>query len=123
MTIPVQRLGANATSEYLTHLLALSPGDGHLRFGATLSADAIADYVNGIDFDTDEVFGVYGDQLRLVGAAHLGFRGETAELGVSVLPEARGRGTGGALVARAAEHARNRSTASCSCIAWPRMRR
>jgi GNAT superfamily N-acetyltransferase len=108
MTIPVQRLGANAASEYLTHLLALSSDDRHLRFGASLSAGAIADYVKGIDFDTDEVFGVHGDQLRLVGAAHLGFRGEEAELGVSVLPEARGRGVGGALVARAAEHARNR---------------
>ena len=108
MTIPVQRLGANAGRDYLAHLQALPLADVHLRFGATLSADAIAAYVGGIDFDSDEVFGIHGDGVRLIGAAHLGFRAEAAELGVSVLPGHRGRGVGAALVARAAEHARNR---------------
>jgi len=107
-TIPVQRLGANAASRYLEHLHALPPEDARLRFGAAISAEAIAKYVHGIDFDTDEVFGVHGDGLTLVGAAHLAFTGETAELGVSVLPGQRGQGVGVALVARAAEHARNR---------------
>ncbi len=107
-TTPVQRLGANAAAQYLDHLLALSPGDARLRFGSAISAETIRKYVQGIDFDTDEVFGVYGDGLTLVGAAHLAFGGEVAELGVSVLPQQRGRGVGKALVARAAEHARNR---------------
>ena len=106
--IPVQRLGAIAATQYLEHLLALPPGDARLRFGSAISNDTIAKYVEGIDFDTDEVFGVYGDGLKLVGAAHLAFIGEVAELGVSVLPERRGHGVGEALVARAAEHARNR---------------
>jgi GNAT superfamily N-acetyltransferase len=109
MAIPVQRLGAIAASQYLEHLLALPPGDARLRFGSAISAETIAKYVQGIDFDTDEVFGVYGDGMTLVGAAHLAFSGdEAAELGVSVLPGQRGRGVGVALVARAAEHARNR---------------
>jgi len=110
-TIPVQRLGANAASQYLQHLQALPPEDARLRFGAAISAESIAKYVHGIDFDTDEVFGVHGDGLTLVGAAHLAFTGEAAELGVSVLPGQRGRGVGVALVARAAEHARNRKVA------------
>jgi len=107
-TIPVQRLGANAAAQYLEHLQTLPPEDARLRFGAAISAESIAKYVHGIDFDTDEVFGVHGDGLTLVGAAHLAFTGEAAELGVSVLPGQRGRGVGVALVARAAEHARNR---------------
>jgi GNAT superfamily N-acetyltransferase len=109
MTIPVQRLGAIAATQYLDHLLALPPEDARLRFGSAISAETIRKYVEGIDFDSDEVFGVHGDGLTLVGAAHLAFNGdEAAELGVSVLPQQRGRGIGKALVARAAEHARNR---------------
>jgi ribosomal protein S18 acetylase RimI-like enzyme len=55
------------------------------------------------------VFGVYGAGLVLVGGAHLALAGDQAELGVSVLPDQRGKGIGSALFARAAEHARNRS--------------
>ena len=106
---PVQRLGATAATQYLDHLLALPTADARLRFGSAISAETITKYVQGIDFDTDEVFGVYGDGMTLVGAAHLAFSGDdAAELGVSVLPQQRGRGVGEALVARAAEHARNR---------------
>ena len=108
VSIPVQRLGAIAATRYHEHLLALPPGDARLRFGSAITAETITKYVRGIDFDTDEVFGVHGHGLALVGAAHLAFAGETAELGVSVLPEQRGRGVGEALVTRAAEHARNR---------------
>ncbi|MFO1316863.1 MAG: GNAT family N-acetyltransferase [Burkholderiales bacterium] len=108
-SIPVQRLSANAKDAYRTHLLALPPADVRLRFGAPMAAAAIAAYVDRIDFDADEIFGVLGDAMRLDGAAHLAFADEFAELGVSVLPSARGRGIGHALVARAAEHARNRS--------------
>ena len=108
LTIPVQRLGASAAAQYREHLLALPPEDARLRFGSAVSAETIARYVDGIDFDEDEVFGVHGDGLKLVGAAHLALSGDAAELGVSVLPGQRGRGVGAALVARAAEHARNR---------------
>lgn len=108
-TIPVQRLGAIAADEYLEHLLALSPEDARLRFGSVVSADTITKYVHGIDFEADEVFGVHGEGLKLVGAAHLAFNGDIAELGVSVLPAQRERGVAAALLARAAEHARNRN--------------
>ena len=107
---PVQRLGASAREAYLEHLLKLGPEDAHLRFGTTLSPEGIHAYVGHIDFGNDAIFGVYGEDLSLVGAAHLAFGGDLAELGVSVLSDARRRGVGGALIARAAEHARNRST-------------
>jgi GNAT superfamily N-acetyltransferase len=108
MPIPVQRLGSQAGEAYLQHLLALPPEDVRLRFGSAQSAETIAAYVRHIDFDRDEVFGVYGDGLVLVGAAHLVLADRQAELGVSVLPGQRGKGIGSALFARAAEHARNR---------------
>ncbi len=106
--IPVQRLNANARDEYLAHLAALEPQDARLRFGSVLSRPGIAAYVEGIDFTSDTLFGVRSPELALVGAAHLAFGKDLAELGVSVLPDARRRGVGGALIARAAEHARNR---------------
>ena len=108
--LPVQRLSGNARRAYLGHLLALDADDVRLRFGAALAPAAIGAYVDGIDFDVDTLFGVYGEALALVGAAHVAFGGETAELGISVLPSARRRGVGGALIARAYEFARNRAT-------------
>jgi GNAT superfamily N-acetyltransferase len=73
-----------------------------------MSGEAIARYVERIDFDTDAVFGVHDDELALAGVAHVGFTEDLAELGVSVLPAHRGHGIGSALLARAADHVRNR---------------
>ncbi len=41
------------------------------------------------------MFGVFDDALALVGVAHVAFADDVAELGISVLPEHRGRGAGG----------------------------
>jgi len=49
-----------------------------------------------------------GMALALVGVAHVAFTGDLAEIGVSVLPGHRGSGIGSALLARAADHVRNR---------------
>jgi GNAT superfamily N-acetyltransferase len=89
------------------HFLALGAHDRRLRFGVPLSDSGIRSYVARIDLERDALFGVTGDDLRLVGVAHLA-RGEGhAELGISVLEPARGRGVGGALLARAHLRARN----------------
>jgi len=89
------------------HLLALGDADRRLRFGIALPDQAIRDYVAGIDFERDAVFGVFDDSLQLVAAAHLARCDRHAELGVSVLPSWRGRGAGAALLARSHTHARN----------------
>lgn len=111
MNVAVQHLGAGARCALHAHFLALPSEDRRLRFGSSLSAEAMAAYVDGIDFDRDELFGVHDDRLALVGVAHLGFGDDVAELGLSVVPAHRGRGTGSALFERAAEHARNRRAA------------
>ena len=107
--VPVQRLSANAAAAFAAHLRALDPEDVRLRFGVPQTHASIDAYVARIDFDADVLFGVHGDELELEGAAHLAFASDFAELGVSVRGDARGRGIGSALVARAAEHARNRA--------------
>jgi GNAT superfamily N-acetyltransferase len=89
------------------HFLELDPEDRRLRFGVSLSDAAIRSYVDHIDFDRDAAFGVFNDELQLIGAAHLARGDEHAELGVSVLRAHRGRGIGAQLLARAHMRARN----------------
>jgi GNAT superfamily N-acetyltransferase len=106
--LPVQRLGEASRPALRRHFLSLGAEDVRLRFGVTISTTAIVAYVDRIDFDADAVFGIHDDELALAGVAHVGFTGDMAELGVSVLPAHRGRGVGSALLARAADHVRNR---------------
>lgn len=89
------------------HFLALESADRRLRFGVSLSDFAVLDYVARIDFERDAVFGVFDDELAVLGAAHLARGHHEAELGVSVLAGHRGGGIGAALLARAHQRARN----------------
>ncbi|MGH8752250.1 MAG: GNAT family N-acetyltransferase [Burkholderiales bacterium] len=109
MTILVKQLSELSRTALLEHFLALAPDDIHLRFGSSLSAEGIRAYVDRIDFNHDAVFGVFDDELRLVGVAHLALDPEhdAAELGLSVLPGHRGRSVGSTLLQRAETHARN----------------
>ena len=108
MTVAIQRLNENVRPALLAHFLALTMKDRYLRFGTSLAPGAIAAYVDRIDFERDAVFGVRDDRLAVVGAAHLAFESDLAEVGLSVLPTHRRRGVGGALFSRALAHARNR---------------
>ena len=109
MTTLVQRLDKRARAALLAHFLALAPEDRRLRFGSSLSAGLIAQYVGRIDFERDAAFGVHDMSLLLVGVAHVAVVDDYAELGLSVLPGHRGRGVGSALFERGAAHAQNRS--------------
>ncbi|HEX8011202.1 MAG TPA: GNAT family N-acetyltransferase [Casimicrobiaceae bacterium] len=107
-TVHVQRLTEASRPELERHFLSLGPEDVRLRFGVLIRAQAIADYVARIDFERDAVLGVHDKALALIGVAHVAFTDGMAEIGVSVLPGHRGGGVGSALLARAAEHVRNR---------------
>ncbi len=111
--VPIRALAARHRPRVLDHLLTLSPADRHLRFGHVASDSQIARYVDQIDFDTDEVFGIFNRRLELVAMAHLARlagdgNGRSAEFGVSVAAGARGRGWGRRLFEHAVLHARNR---------------
>jgi GNAT superfamily N-acetyltransferase len=105
--IIVSELSAPDRGALEKHFLALGVDDRRLRFGNVLSDAAVSAYVSHIDLAHDAAFGVFGDDLQLLGAAHLARGDGNAELGVSVLPGHRGQGLGGALLARAHRHARN----------------
>jgi len=109
MTIAIQRLNESVRATLTAHFLALPMRDRCLRFGTSLAEGAIAAYVDRINFARDAVFGIHDDDGRvLVGAAHVAFDSDLAEVGLSVLPAHRGLGLGRALFERAMAHARNR---------------
>ena len=106
--VAVQRLNPRHREDIARHLMQLPAEDRRLRFGRAIRDDAIREYVAGIDFDRDRVFGIEGDALELVGFAHLALAADrTAELGLSVDPRCRGKGHGYALLQRALLHAAN----------------
>lgn len=109
----IRELHSGHKDKIYLHLLGLSDEDRTLRFGMHTSDAVINQYVNSIDFVNDFIFGVFDNDLNLIGYAHLGYPlsntaiNRTAEFGVSVSKEGRGKGIGSALFKRAAIHARN----------------
>ncbi|MBH1957133.1 GNAT family N-acetyltransferase [Polaromonas sp.] len=114
--VPIRSIGPSHIERIATHLLALSPQDRYLRFGYSANDEQIQRYVTGLNFERDEIFGIYNRKLELIAMAHLAFSTDPelkncAEFGVSVLAQARGRGYGARLFDRAAMHARNEGVA------------
>ena len=110
--IPIRSIGFGEREHISRHLLALSPSDRYLRFGYSASDEQVQRYVDGLNFDRDDVFGIYNRKLELIAMAHLAFAPSDvhtgcAEFGVSVSKHARGRGYGARLFDRAVINARN----------------
>lgn len=107
MHIPIRELWQGERGSLCEHFLALRHEDRRLRFGTPLGDYSVREYVRRIDFEQDALFGVFDEELRLLGVAHVARADGHAELGVSVLERHRNRGIGGALLARAHMRARN----------------
>ena len=110
--VPIRSIGPSHTGRIAAHLLALSPHDRYLRFGYSANDEQINRYVASLNFERDEIFGIYNRRLELIAMAHLAFSTDPrlkscAEFGVSVLAKARGRHYGTRLFDRAVMHARN----------------
>ncbi len=113
--VPVRALSARHRGRILAHLLALPAADRYLRFGYSANDAQIGVYVDRLDFERDEVFGIFNHRLDVVALAHLAYLPQRqagdaagAEFGVSVAAHCRGRGWGARLFDRAVLHARNR---------------
>ena len=97
------------------------PDDRRLRFGSSLSAESDRGVRRSNRFRPGRGFRRPRRQSRCSSASPtLRSLDEHAELGLSVLPDHRGRGVGSALFERGAAHARNRSCRSSSCTACAR---
>lgn len=112
LMVPIRSIGSSHGKRIAAHLLALNPQDRYLRFGYAANDEQIGRYVDSLNFERDEIFGIYNRRLELIAMAHLAFSTDPAlkscaEFGVSVLAHARGRGYGARLFDRAVMHARN----------------
>jgi ribosomal protein S18 acetylase RimI-like enzyme len=114
--VPIRSLGPRHRERITAHLLALEVNDRYLRFGYAATDAQISKYVDMLDFEQDEVFGIFSRRLELIAMAHLAHSviapkkdgPAMSEFGVSVLPHARDRGFGRRLFEHAMLHARNR---------------
>jgi RimJ/RimL family protein N-acetyltransferase len=108
----IRELTAKDRERLLAHFLSLDIDDRLLRFGQAVPDHVIENYVRTIDFSRDAVFGVFDENLALVGVGHLAYLPadgdkRTAELGISVLEDSRGKGIGTQLFERATIRCRN----------------
>jgi len=114
--VPICHLRSYNLPEIQKHLLSLNARDRYLRFGYAATDEHITQYVQSLNFEHDEIYGIFNRDLHLLAMAHLAIyeqanSGEnkqiSAEFGVSVHGSARGRGYGHQLFKRALMHARN----------------
>lgn len=114
--VPIRSLGPRHRERVAAHLMALDVSDRYLRFGYPATDAQMSKYVDMLDFEQDEVFGIFNRRLELIAMAHLAHsavapmegRPAMSEFGVSVLPKVRSRGFGRRLFEHAMLHARNR---------------
>jgi GNAT superfamily N-acetyltransferase len=112
VVVPIRSIGPSHRERIAAHLMGLDEHDRYLRFGYSATDEQIKRYVDGLNFDRDDIFGIYNRKLELIAMAHLAFSSdpehvECAEFGVSVLKRGRGRRYGSRLFERAVMHARN----------------
>lgn len=110
--VPIVPLNIKHLPEIQRHLLELSEHDRYLRFGYTATDEHILRYVNSLNFERDEIYGIFNTSLEIIAMAHLALfleqgKEASSEFGVSVSAHARGRGYGARLFDRAVIHARN----------------
>ena len=110
--VPIRSLSPKHRTRIERHLVALPEQDRYLRFGYAATDEQIGRYVAGLNFERDEIFGVFNRRLVLVAMAHLAYSVDPqwttcAEFGVSVSPHQRGKGLGAKLFGHAVMHARN----------------
>jgi RimJ/RimL family protein N-acetyltransferase len=110
--IPITPLEPDHLDAIKTHMLALDERDRYLRFGYAANDEQIERYIDALDFERDEIYGIFNRHLEIVAMAHLAIcrqdgRKDFAEFGVSVSAHARGRGYGAHLFERAMIQARN----------------
>ncbi|MEJ8823872.1 GNAT family protein [Variovorax humicola] len=110
--VPIRSIGPGERERIARHLLDLDLHDRFLRFGYAASDEQVRHYVDSLDFERDEIFGIYNRRLEIIAMAHLAFPPadqpiDCAEFGGSVSKQVRGRGYGARLFDRVIVTARN----------------
>ena len=114
--IPIRILSEKHRPKMIAHLQSLNAQDRYLRFGYPATDEQIENYVSHLNFEQDDIYGVFNRRLDILAMAHLAFSVDPqwstcAEFGVSVDVRLRGKGLGARLFERAVIHARNQGVA------------
>src|SRR6478736_6832133 len=72
--VPIRSLGPRHRERITAHLVALDERSRYLRFGYAANDAQIHRYVDTLDFEQDEVFGIFNRRLELIALAHLAHR-------------------------------------------------
>ena len=86
------------------HLNSLDDDSKRMRFGYSISEKNISDYVEKSLDITKNFWYAYIDEGKCIGAVHIAIIGETAELGISIDQEHRGKKLSNNLFERALTH-------------------
>jgi hypothetical protein len=86
----IVRLGDADRESVRAHFIALGPDDRRLRFAGPVADEAIAAYVDRIDFAADAVFAVHDDDLRPVALIHVGAQRRGGGARIVALPGGAG---------------------------------
>lgn len=102
-----KQLGLNHKEAIYQHLILLEQKDRYNRFCGHISDHAIRSYVESINYKEDGLFGVFNQQLELVGFSHIAISNNQyhsttrAEFAFSVLAKEQGHGLGNILMRKA----------------------
>jgi len=112
----IRKLSQLELQKYSDHLLRLNSDDRYLRFGSQITDDMIIKHVISKSKDKKIILAAFDDNtFNIIAACEVAFiissdsyNAETAEIGLSVEDNFRGRGLGTELFKRALIVARNR---------------
>ena len=71
MGVAINSLGKAQSKRIKQHLKSLGIHDRYMRFGYSASDEQIDDYVDQLDFDRDDIYGIFSSNMELIAMAHL----------------------------------------------------
>lgn len=106
----IKRLNSSHRKKVLEHFFRLDSDSIYSRFCALLGRVAIENYVSKINFDKDGIFGIFDDELNIIGVGECVVDGtrNNAEVGFSVEKSHQNKGLGGKLMERIVRFAKLR---------------
>jgi hypothetical protein len=115
--VPIREIGVRYRARIARHLLELDEHDRYLRFGYAASDEQIRRYVDGLNFERDQVFGIFNRRLRMIAMAHLAYPGDLAR---PALPNSASRSPGTRAAAATAACCSSAPPSTPSTTGWTR---
>ena len=67
--VPIRSLSPRHRDRIIKHLLKLDARDRYLRFGYAANDEQVRRYVEQLDFERDDIFGIFNRRLELISMA------------------------------------------------------